>query len=418
MAALHLSTLSIMKTIVSVDLSDGDLITEVGRLARGEREATACLIAHLAELYGRRLHERAGFSSLFTYCVAVLRLSEHEAYDRMKAAKVARRYPLAVRLLAGARVNLTTIRLLAPHLTPRNHEELFEAACGRSKREVQELVARRFPRADVASSVRKLPARRAVGVAPLAVAPPASSFSPADADQGGVDAASAPRPYASEVTVRAIGPAPPPPLVQPLAPDRYHVSFTATAETREKLELAQDLLRHAVPSGDPAAIFARALDVLVEDLVRKKYAATDRPQASRRQADDSRHIPAEVKRAVFVRDRGRCVFFGSGGRKCGERAFVEFHHLTPYAAGGKPTIDNIELRCRVHNGYEAHLFFGPAREYLATTRHDARDITAPHDTTVLRDVSPATHFRSGTKTASGNGRAPTSAPHGAGAPRP
>src|SRR5258707_14153290 len=73
-------------------LSDGELVAAVARLAQDERDASASLIAHLAELYGRRLHERAGYASLFTYCTDVLRLSEHEAYDRMRAAKVARRY--------------------------------------------------------------------------------------------------------------------------------------------------------------------------------------------------------------------------------------------------------------------------------------------------------------------------------------
>jgi hypothetical protein len=377
-----------MKTIVAVDLSDNDLIAEIGRLARSEREATGSLIAHLAELYGRRLHERAGFSSLFMYCLEVLRLSEHEAYDRMKAAKVARRYPMVLGLLADARVNLTTIRLLAPHLTARNHEELFAAACGQRKRAVQELLAQRFPRADVVSSVRKLPARGGTA-APRAMFEPAGSLAPAD--RGAANATLARAAGASEPDARAFVPPSPPPFIQPLAPDRYHVSFTATAETRDKLELAQDLLRHAVPSGDPAAIFARALDALVVELVRQKYAVTARPRPARGQAEDSRHIPAEVKRAVFIRDRGRCAFAGSGSRKCGERAFVEFHHLTPYAAGGKPTVGNIELRCRAHNGYEAHLFFAPAREY------------------VPRDVSRAPHFRSGTTTASVEGRARTKA---------
>jgi hypothetical protein len=37
--------------------------------------------------------------------------------------------------------------------------------------------------------------------------------------------------------------------------------------------------------------------------------------------------------------------------------------VIPYAVGGKPTVDNIQLRCRAHNRYEATLFFGPGREY-------------------------------------------------------
>jgi hypothetical protein len=47
------------------------------------------------------------------------------------------------------------------------------------------------------------------------------------------------------------------------------------------------------------------------------------------------------------------------GRRCKERAFVEFHHREPYALGGEATIGNIALRCRAHNAYEARLDFGP-----------------------------------------------------------
>jgi hypothetical protein len=65
-----------------------------------------------------------------------------------------------------------------------------------------------------------------------------------------------------------------------------------------------------------------------------------------------------VKRAVFLRDRGRCAFAGEGGRGCGERAFVEFHHVVPFGIGGRATTDNIQLRCRAHNSYEADVFYG------------------------------------------------------------
>jgi 5-methylcytosine-specific restriction endonuclease McrA len=71
----------------------------------------------------------------------------------------------------------------------------------------------------------------------------------------------------------------------------------------------------------------------------------------------SRHIPAEVKRAVWLRDFGRCAYASAEGHRCDERAFVEFHHLRPYAADGAATIDNIQLRCRRHNAYESRSFF-------------------------------------------------------------
>jgi hypothetical protein len=158
--------------------------------------------------------------------------------------------------------------------------------------------------------------------------------------------------------------------VTPLAPDRYKLQCTIDGSTLEKLRLAKDMLRHAIPSGDDAAILDRAFTALLADLARSKFAAAENPQPPRAAAPGSRHIPAEVKRAVWVRDLGRCAFAGTDGRRCNERAFVEFHHVRPYAVGGEATAENIQLRCRRHNGYEARKYFdkGPARDGAGVIR--------------------------------------------------
>jgi hypothetical protein len=127
----------------------------------------------------------------------------------------------------------------------------------------------------------------------------------------------------------------------------------------EKLRQAQELLRHQIPDGDPAAVFDRALTVLLQELAKKKFAATSRPRPGPGSASDSRHVPAAVKREVWERDAGSCAFVGRGGRRCGERGFLEFHHVSPYGDGGEATARNIELRCRAHNRYEAELYYGP-----------------------------------------------------------
>jgi hypothetical protein len=161
------------------------------------------------------------------------------------------------------------------------------------------------------------------------------------------------------------GPAPRP-AVAPLSPDRYRMQLTIGGETLKKLRRAQDLLRHAIPSGDAAAILDRALTALLADLDRKKLAATDRPRPSRGTRPGSRHVSAAVTRAVWRRDASRCAYVGPNGHRCPERAFLELHHRKPYAVGGAATVENIELRCRRHNGYEARVYFGPLREHLAT----------------------------------------------------
>ena len=153
--------------------------------------------------------------------------------------------------------------------------------------------------------------------------------------------------------------------MKPLATDRYEIRFTANAATRDKLKVAQDLLRHAIPSGDVAAIFDRALSALIEAHSRRKMAIVRRPAKARAVnagarpvVEGSRHVAAQGKRAVWIRDGGRCAFVGESGHRCRVRALLEYHHAFPFAVGGQATTANIQLRCRAHNGYEADLFFG------------------------------------------------------------
>ena len=149
--------------------------------------------------------------------------------------------------------------------------------------------------------------------------------------------------------------------VKPLAPERYKIQFTVDRETHDRLRRAQDLLRHRIPDGDLAAIFDKALTLLLKEISKAKHAATERPRPARPPAtasETSRHIPAEARRAVWQRDGGQCAFIGSRGR-CTETGFLEFHHLVPYAAGGEAAIANLELRCRAHNAYEAEQYYGP-----------------------------------------------------------
>jgi hypothetical protein len=148
--------------------------------------------------------------------------------------------------------------------------------------------------------------------------------------------------------------APMPAIVAPLAPQRYRIQVTVDQDTHDTLRQAQDLMRHTLPNGDPAVIVARALRLLVDDLLKKKSAATSRPRASRSLTDGSRAIPAGVRREVWARDRGRCTFEGTHGR-CPERSPLEYHHVIPYALGGSATADNIELRCRAHNAHQARM---------------------------------------------------------------
>src|SRR5260221_8471737 len=156
-------------------LDNAELTAELSRLARCEREATATLIVHLAEFDARRLFEGASYSSLFKYCMAVLHLSEDAVYNRIRAARAARDYPVIIERLESGALSPTTVRLLAPRLTGDNHQELLAAASDKGKQAVEELLARRFPQPDVPARVRKVPSRP---VAPALEMPSAGASTP------------------------------------------------------------------------------------------------------------------------------------------------------------------------------------------------------------------------------------------------
>jgi hypothetical protein len=333
------------------DFTDAKLLCEVARAVRQERAATAHLITLLAEVDARRLYLREGYSSLFTYCTQALHLSEHAAYGRIETARAARRFPVLMDLLADGSLNVTTVGLLAPHLTADNHRSVLESARHKSKRDVESMVAALRPLPALPSSVRKLPAPVRL---PQAAEPTeradrheliASTEGPElDSDRRTADSSSPP------VLSR-------PSVIAPLAPTRYSIKVTVSAEAHDHLRRAQDLLRHVIPSGDPALIVERALTLLVEHLERTRCAHTSRPRRSPAARSGSRHVPAAVRRAVWARDKAQCAFVGHDGR-CRERGFLEIHHVVPFAAGGETVVDNLQLRCWAHNAYEAEEFLG------------------------------------------------------------
>ncbi len=314
-------------------LSDDELIAATTHAAQQERQSTAELLTLLIEVERRRLHLALGHSSLFVYCVRALRFSEQAAYSRITAARAARRFPQILLLLAEGALTLSSIERLAPHLTDDTVAPLLEAARFKSTREVERLVATVYPQPDVPTTVRAAPSPKPL---PLA-APIALEARPAERCE-----------HSAQTR----------PVLAPLAPHRYYLKLTIDQETHDALERLRALLRHSVTDGDIATIVSRALKILLQETERTRLASTARPRPASESKPAGRHVPASVRRAVWTRDGSRCAFVGSAGR-CGEAAFLELHHVVPFARGGPTTVANLELRCRAHNAYEAVLEFGP-----------------------------------------------------------
>jgi 5-methylcytosine-specific restriction endonuclease McrA len=325
-------------------VSNGDLLSAVRGLVAGEREVTAKLVAYLGEVEERRLHLETGFPSMFAFCTKELGMSENEAFRRLVAARLGRRFPIVHELLASGAVHLSALELLREYLTEENHAELLGAVAGMSKGEILALLAKFFPKPDVPTTIKKLPPSTNGDVTPrtfeLEAAATPHAFEPARS------------------------------RIEPLSEARYKIEFTASAGLREKLELCRDLMSHANPTRDLGVVVERAVDLLLAELEKKRLGRTKRARSRIPRAAKRGRITRAVRRQVFERDGLRCSFVSSEGRRCDARAFLELDHIEPRAHGGADDTVNLRVRCRAHNQLAAERVFG--REHMDSCRHFVR----------------------------------------------
>jgi len=400
------------------NLSERQLLHRFADLVCRDRWNTTQLLAAIVEIDERKLWAKHACSSMFAFCVERFHMSESMTAKRLWAARTARRFPVILQMVARGELHLSAITKIAKHLTEENHRALLLRARHKSSRELELLIAEMAPRPDVPSRIRALP--RSTG---SERADPCTSQRPGQAKVSrsgqGANTSSAPglhersmtdcsrgtsdtldgSPSASDLS-NAANPRGPRGQVVALAPRRYKIEITVDQQTHDKLRMLQDLLGHQLSNADPAIILRRAIDRLFDETLRKKAAVTDRPHTGGRLDDhrsnrvnDQRHdrgtdrrgdrrtrtIPAAIRREVWQRDHGRCTFVDRRGRRCRSTRRIEYHHERPYGKGGQHEVDNIALRCRAHNQYQADLDFG--KDFMRNKRrgdgeHSARNAGA------------------------------------------
>src|SRR6187455_2949803 len=159
-------------------LNDHALLSQFGDLLRQDHEGNANLLRHIDAIDRRQLWAKLGYPSLFAFLVTRHHMSESTAGKRIGAARTARRFPVLFDMVARGELHLSGIHRLKAHLTPENHARVLAEAKYKTIRQIEQLVARLAPQADVPSTLRALPTRTTAAPASAA---PTSSASPASA---------------------------------------------------------------------------------------------------------------------------------------------------------------------------------------------------------------------------------------------
>ncbi len=247
-------------------MTDSQLITALKSNMAGERRCHAEFLAHLAEVDARRLY-LPEHTSLFRFCNEVLQLSEASTSKRIQVARLSRRYSLVLQLIGEGRLTMTNANLLAAHVTRDNHQRLFQQAQGKSKFEVEKIVASLAPKPDVSESLRFFP-RPCAGAREPALPPPARRRD----------------------------------VVKPLSERRTQFIFAGDDETVALYRALQDRLRHKFPQGKLEDLVKEAFSLLLEKT--NPASEPQRKVSPKPSLQNSRYISAATRRLIWRRDGG------------------------------------------------------------------------------------------------------------------
>ena len=306
-------------------LSNDDLVRSLEQNVARERGMTIEVLHDLNEMERRRLHLDLGYSSLFDYCTRKLKYSSSAAARRIQAARCIRRYPVVLRMLESDELSLTTVASIANILTPQNCETILKRVRGLSCRQVERVLC------EYRSPVGYRDRTRPVRVVTPGVGSEYKQFAQFLADDEFV---------ALFEEVKALM------SRDGHLPSMAEVLKTALREYRDRHSAIARQHRREAKNG-------------AASLGSRRPERNDAPQA--------RHIPDDMRDAVFVRDNGRCTFVAKDGTRCESRHGLQIDHIKPFAAGGTHAISNLRLLCAAHNRRAAELTLGThvMQRYLA-----------------------------------------------------
>lgn len=327
-------------------------------------------IEALAEAQARKLHLADGYATMREFCECELNLSDDEAAKRLQVAAAVRDCPAILPMLADGRLHQTAVVMLAPHLKKcPDAVALLTAAARKSKSQIALLIAERFPRPDVPTSVQPMDA---CGVA-VAVA------------SGGGEVFVMEAPTESAVLPSSTR------TPVPTSPGRFAVQFTLDEEARRELEYARALNRRVAPCGDMAEFYRWAVQQAIKLGEKRAFGGRNCRRRRKRPATtepNGRHIPDALREQVWIRDEGRCTFVSASGRRCSAEGTLDIDHKVPVGKGGQTELENLRLLCPAHNQFEAERAFGAG--FMAEKRAHAReqsatagaDVSTPSETQV------------------------------------
>jgi len=299
-------------------MTDDELEQSTIKAVRAERESTTNVLHHLQEVEVRRLYCKHKLSSLFAYCMKVLKYSEDQTNRRISAMRLMRELPSIEEKIESGALSLS-------HLNKA--QEMFrrekKAQRPRSKAAKLEVLSRieQLPILEVKKTLEL----ETYAPEPKKVAPPVTLDQfPAEVQsqlKRLLDVRS--HTLNGNDLVALIG------QLTELGLDKWDESRKAARAEKAKLaRIAKGENENELAAGDDSADApSEQIDAVV-------------PAISR--VSDRSYISASARQQVYIRDGGCCT-------NCGSSRHVQVNHIIPPILGGDSDVSNLRLRCRSCN---------------------------------------------------------------------
>jgi predicted restriction endonuclease len=305
-------------------LSDQALWDLTKNKVQAERNLTLEIIELLREVRARRLHLERGYKSFHQYCVKELKYDDGSAHRRIKALDLVTQVPEVISCIKSGTLSLTTASQVQNFF---NHEakkdkpyskeeklELLTSLESKSKREIEKTLMTLAP--ETINKAEKIK-------------------------------------YVSGTHLK--------------------MEFVIDEALMKKIEKLKNLTSHKNSS------IRDLFESLVDEALKKKDPemkakarsenAEKSKTASPEKLQNSRYIPAQIKRQVWLKANSQCTFTDPVSKaRCEAKRFLQIEHIIPFALGGRSDLNNLTLLCSNHNKLRAIEVFGKSAmdHYLVT----------------------------------------------------
>ncbi len=298
-------------------LSDKELTVRLRQLVRKELDLTLSILPHLAEVERRGLYLEKAYSTLSEYCICELGYGESSAWRRVRAARVIQEIPDVYDLMKQDRLSFSAVLQIANVLNPDNKKRLLPRVEGKSKSEIDKIIAEFQPPLVIPDQARPRLVKKTVTVQ-RATGPELGQISLHSEGK-----------FAPTVKKST-------PEIEVELEKMFEIQFAADEELMELIRWMKSHLSHKFPKG---ASFLEIFKYAIKNLkAREDLAEQEMPRKSIIKTG-TRQIPKAIKQKVWKRDKGKCVFVGSNGKRCNSDYSLQFdHYPIPYARGGPSTV--------------------------------------------------------------------------------